>query len=819
MNIKTTTLPKLKFKGVWRKYQQRVLNELDAYLDDKKLNVVAAPGAGKTTLGIEVIRRLGKPVLILAPTVTIRNQWVDRIKEAFLVDIEDIKNISTSSEEIKPITILTYQLLHSIVKNQEKYENFLREIEQQNIKVITLDEAHHLITEWHNSLIKLCDNISKNDITTLSLTGTPPYDVPPKEWENYHNLCGPVDAEISIPELVKNGDLCPHQDLIWFSKMDDTGIDAVQNFKRNRDEFFDYINKNADLLYAIKTSPFADKTYGNMEIMYEDFDFTVSVISYLLSCDELDTDAYTLIEFLAIKKEDIPTFNYEIAETLFNGILGVYEKYFKNIPTLKGKLKELNLLETAKKVDFTGNTKLRKYLMNNSVKLSALSGITQNEYSAMRENLREVILLDYIGESGKTGVNIISTFEIISKQIKKTGILSGSLVVIPQSAKEKLYAIIDDMCLDKTKILTNEYCPEFLRVESYGDVNLTRIITDLFASGEINVLIGTQSLLGEGWDSPCVNTLVIASIVGSFMLSNQMRGRAIRIDKSNHNKISNIWHLVTLQDGFNQDLEIIKRRFSTFEGISFTDNTIRNNFGRLGYSTTLISNSNCNELNKLSIARTINRNCVKNMWQQVFTQSAITESNMSPQVYSVVKTEQPKLPALCVNEQENWFFRNIINPIIMKYNLNRNKKDFHRLANSVLRGLCTAEIIKTPFSQIEIKDFVSDKNESYFTITNCSNYEREVYINILSDLLKPATNNRYILRRYDSKKKKEQYIAVPDIVATNKKQVKIFAEHLMEYFGYLNIIFTRNPHGRRELLIARYNPVVDKNIKTDRIWI
>ena len=65
----------LKFNGTWREYQQRVLDELEPFLDDKKLNVVAAPGAGKTTLGIEVVARLNSPSLIIAPTITIRNQY------------------------------------------------------------------------------------------------------------------------------------------------------------------------------------------------------------------------------------------------------------------------------------------------------------------------------------------------------------------------------------------------------------------------------------------------------------------------------------------------------------------------------------------------------------------------------------------------------------------------------------------------------------------------------------------------------------------------------------------------------------------------
>lgn len=38
-------IPQLKFKGCWRSYQQRVLDELEYHLDDNKLNVVAAPGA------------------------------------------------------------------------------------------------------------------------------------------------------------------------------------------------------------------------------------------------------------------------------------------------------------------------------------------------------------------------------------------------------------------------------------------------------------------------------------------------------------------------------------------------------------------------------------------------------------------------------------------------------------------------------------------------------------------------------------------------------------------------------------------------------
>jgi len=36
-----------------------------------------------------------------------------------------------------------------------------------------------------------------------------------QEWNRYVELCGPIDEEISVPELVRAGTLCPHQDYVW----------------------------------------------------------------------------------------------------------------------------------------------------------------------------------------------------------------------------------------------------------------------------------------------------------------------------------------------------------------------------------------------------------------------------------------------------------------------------------------------------------------------------------------------------------------------------------------------------------------------------
>ena len=54
-------LQELAFTGQWRHYQKRVLDKSEAFMVDGHLHLVAAPGSGKTTLGIEFIRHFSTP--------------------------------------------------------------------------------------------------------------------------------------------------------------------------------------------------------------------------------------------------------------------------------------------------------------------------------------------------------------------------------------------------------------------------------------------------------------------------------------------------------------------------------------------------------------------------------------------------------------------------------------------------------------------------------------------------------------------------------------------------------------------------------------
>lgn len=841
-------ISQLKFKGTWRSYQQRVLYELNYHLDDNKLNVVAAPGAGKTTLGIEVILRLRNPAFILTPTITIKNQWKQRILDNFLPQDFNSDLISTDIKNLSELTISTYQGLHSLYKNIEERENFIKQLKSLGINTLVLDEAHHLRTEWWVTLNDLYNELNNENFKIVSLTGTPPYDVSSAEWNNYSSLCGPVDAEISIPELVKVGDLCPHQDLIYFSNLTTEEQKIIFDFEQKRNDFFKDINEHSDVLYAIEASSFITNIDYNVDIIYKNTNFTVALISYLLNEDELNENARILAEFLDLKIEQIPKFDYEQAETLFNGIIGEFSKQFKNTPLIKSKLKKYGLIN-GKTTDFTGKIDFKKLFARSKNKLDAIYNITDFEYKILDKNLHEVILLDYIGKGDSEGVNILSVFDKLQCINVNCAILTGSLIVIPKTSQEELYKILAERNIDKLKVLTTEFNENYLRVETYGNIDIVSIITKLFEKSYINVLIGTSALLGEGWDSPCVNTLVIASIVGSFMLSNQMRGRALRIDKNNPNKTSNIWHLVSLTNNEQSpDLHTAEKRFNTFEGISYNDNKIQNGLDRLGLELKDISSLNCEKIDKTMMCYAENRNSLAQMWNQVFEESSIIENKMLPQVYDVMLGEDTQQTIICkvipkwcdglnliikycsisrkkmkMNCLEKLFlkichhfnvisdnYEDVINSNYLLYEQENNLKVF---ATSLLKTMCDLSIIKTNFSNMNLVFNTELNSKFYITLSGCNNYERNIFMNAFSEIFSITDKNRYIL------KQGERYIAVPECIGGHNKNVKIFVNYLEQNNEYFDIIYTRNPNGYKELLKAKFNILDCGFLKQSRVWI
>ena len=74
----------------------------------------------------------------------------------------------------------------------------------------------------------------------------------------------------------------------------------------------------------------------------------------------------------------------------------------------------------------------------------------------------------------------------------------------------------------------------------------TLLVTELFERGVTRCIVGTRGLLGEGWDVRSANVLVDLTSVASFVATNQLRGRCIRLDPDRPDKVANLWDVVAI---------------------------------------------------------------------------------------------------------------------------------------------------------------------------------------------------------------------------------------------------------------------------------
>ena len=70
------------------------------------------------------------------------------------------------------------------------------------------------------------------------------------------------------------------------------------------------------------------------------------------------------------------------------------------------------------------------------------------------------------------------------------------------------------------------------------------LATRVLESGVCGALIGTRALLGEGWDCPAVNCLVDLTVATTGVSVQQMRGRSLRLDPGDPQKLASNWDVV-----------------------------------------------------------------------------------------------------------------------------------------------------------------------------------------------------------------------------------------------------------------------------------
>lgn len=881
----------LKFKYTWRKYQARVLENTREYISDGKVHIVAAPGSGKTTLGIELIARMGEVALVLAPSITIREQWVQRIVEGFLCDgINPDDYISQDLKNPRAITVCTYQALHSAInrykgkidesgKEEDKdsddtvtasskeieevdYSDFdiVQTLRDNRVGLMCLDECHHLRSEWWKALEELKKQVG--NLKVIALTATPPYDSTPAMWDRYMNMCGEIDEEIAIPELVKEGSLCPHQDFVYFNYPTADEEAEVHKFKERSIALYSRLMTDAEFASVIQSHRGLCGMISDDELL----DKPNYLASILIFLQEKGIGFPTRLQRL-LGARRLPEMSLDWMEELLQGLLyddtegySCDEAYIKN---LISELKTDGLIEK-KKVTLVTNQSVEKMLTTSKGKSESIKAIVTHEYAATGKDLRLLILTDYIrkeyektvGTSDEVNaLGVLPFFEQLRRSVGQTtdirlGVLCGTIVIIPAEAKDALLSAVGENGKITFSAVGKLEDTDYVKVNAVGDAHfLTAAVTEVFTQGHMQVLIGTKSLLGEGWDAPCINSLILASFVGSFMLSNQMRGRAIRVFKPNPDKTSNIWHLVCLPNesdvkdksysNISEDYALLKRRMEHFLGLHYEVDVIESGIGRLSIITPPFDATHVEEMNQQMLELSGQRATLKNRWNRSLSlykkMDIVEETEVATETIPTAVFKQNAVGligaficfgilALFKDMFIELGMRDIFNMAVFAnilYGLSRlpkvlqlmnTEKRLRAFGNGIRKALLVQGLLEGAGSKVEVE--ANDAGTHCVYMSGGTGRDKALFTKCVKELFGIIDNQRYILVKKGAIRGENSFYAVPECFGKKREDAEKFFECIKPYIGKYDLVYTRNEAGRQLLLEGRMKALANKEAKT-----
>lgn len=869
-----------------------MLENTQKYISDGKVHIVAAPGSGKTTLGIELIARMGECALVLAPSITIREQWKERIVEGFLCEgLNPDDYISQDLKKPGVITIATYQSLHSAMNrykgnldesapvetdiySDDSYSPFIRQPEEvdysgfdivktmkeNKIGLVCLDECHHLRSEWWKALEEFKKQMG--GFKVIALTATPPYDSTAAMWNRYMNMCGEIDEEITIPELVKEGSLCPHQDFVYFNYPTEEEREEVNKFKTRSANTYDKIMGDSVFADAIRSHKGLCGLVSD-DVLLDQPNYFASILIYLQAKNISFPDR--LKRLLGTNR--LPEMNVSWMELLLQGFL--YEdvenftcedSYRKDLISY---LKAEGLIDR-KKISFTTTPAIEKLLTTSKGKCKSIKEIVAHEYATDGKGLRLLVLTDYIRkeyenavgtDADVTAIGVIPFFEQLRRSVGietdlRIGVLCGTIVIIPAEAKEALLAAVGDSGKITFSKVGNLPEDDYVKVNVVGDAHfLTGAVTDVFSKGWMQVLIGTKSLLGEGWDSPCINSLILASFVGSFMLSNQMRGRAIRVFKENPEKTSNIWHLVCLTPWtdvsnkgtieMSEDYALLERRMEHFLGLHYTEDVIENGIERLSIIEPPFDEKKVLQMNQQMLELSSQREDLKARWNRSLSlqrKMNIIEETMVAQE-SVPKTVfrenlrsimiSAVVFLLCVigkyvlNNPLLLMLASVGRMVTLIYMLTklpkllalRNApKRLWAFGNGIHKALLRLNFLESPKSKVKVETDGANKQTIY--LSGGTGRDKALFTKCVNEFFGEIENQRYLLIRQGKIRGAYDFYAVPECFAKRKEDATCFYESVRSYMGKYELVYTRNEAGRPLLMEGRMKAIANKKNKT-----
>jgi len=670
-----------------------------------------------------------------------------------------------------------------------------------------------------------------------------------------------------VPELVQQKNLCPHQDYIYMSTPLRAEQQEIREFRKDVDEFVQRLYADAELVSALENHPHVSEPWSHAEQILDEPAFYSSIASFIGHVR--GRPPRKLLHVIGLSPRKCPRLDFEQLEILLTGCLYTQAKSFDTHKGLFQRIgrdaKRIGAVER-RDVNLRSTPRIARLLIRSASKLKSIEEIVRLETETVGPELRMVVLTDFIRRADfptdeadlkpVKRLGVVPIFEQIRRSqadVVRLGILSGTLTVIPSQSCEALQACAPELGLNPTDIGFRPlpHDPRFCEVTIPGadKHKMVSLVTRLFNRGGITVLVGTTSLLGEGWDAPSVNSLILASFVGSYMLSNQMRGRAIRTQEGNPSKTANIWHLVCQEEDakeFNEDMETLARRFKSFAGVSFAGDRIESGLDRLELGEPPYPKKRMEHINAAMMQRARERERLITDWEQALG------SDQMRRMMDQLAAPPSVLPQSLVFRNtilavlwQAWTWGTTTFAFLMRSTEHSDRtmtlkafllltaifaaiaalaalpkclkalwlflwhgsvaSSMRQVGKAIVRSMAQAEVIETSPWQLKV---VTHREEYGFvscSLKGATTRELSIFLEALQEVLGPIQNPRYVLVRKTPLGwlMRKDYHTVPTVLGKNKESAEYFRKMWARYVGPTHLVYTRTPEGRSFLLKVR----------------
>lgn len=522
-----------------RRWQEHAVKQLLLRMEEGETRIclVAPPGAGKTVCSLAVAVELGRFVEVRVPTTALVMQWTQRIETSV------ISMLPKEERGELPFRVATYASNTPIKKNA----------------LLILDEAHHLTSTWGKWIEKAADGSQ----LWFGLTATPPFGS--KDWNRFLELFGTEPVEIPAPPLVRDGQLCPFQDLVWPVLVDVDDIPLLQEITDALQEVEDGLG----LAYrAWQDRMLREKLWALTEDYFSGNKSLLVALCRLQNAmgRDLPADIYPDEELL-----ECPTL-HDRAFALWS--FG---------QTQNGREIDAGLRDAGFRIRKSGPSLVSdvawKALSGAGARVRGAIEILSLESKARGDGLRALIVCDRDVEGDVLSARQILRALVANPETDKLDpiLVSGTVFWVDDDLWERIQSRLPPM-----PWVEKEGHYE-LSVAGWTTAERVSFATQLLTEGFTRCLVGTRHLLGEGWDCPVVSCVIDLTGIAAFVTVNQIRGRALRPDPADLSKVASLWDVISLAPGISDGDRMLKQLVERHEHTFGIDDQgiIRSGVGRI----------------------------------------------------------------------------------------------------------------------------------------------------------------------------------------------------------------------------------------------